>query len=65
MEKFQLFCGNRHSPETSAQTFLEPLVLLFLILGTLGFPWIVTFHWMVSLLCTSPLLTFNDRVGTG
>ena len=32
----------------SAQPFLEPLVLLFWILGTLSFPWNATFHWMVT-----------------
>ena len=51
--KFQLTC---RSPlfGTSAQPFLEPLVLLVWILGTLGFPWITTFHWMVTHLCINP-----------
>ena len=40
------FCGNHRSPlsGSSAQPFLEPLVLLFWILGTFGFPWIAAFQ---------------------
>ena len=50
------FGGNRHSTlsGTSAQPFLEPLVILLWILGTYGFPWIVILHWVVSHLSTNP-----------
>ena len=30
------------------------MVLLFGILGMFGFPWITTFHWTVTCLCTDP-----------
>ena len=50
------FCGKSRSPlsGTSVQPFLETLVLLFWILGTLGFPHITTFRWMVTHPCSDP-----------
>lgn len=45
--------GKRSSPYLGAE-FLKPLVLLFWILGTIGFPLMTTFHWMFTHLCSNP-----------